>query len=172
MAVDQNFPSYTSELWLKKKKKTENKVNIIFIYKIPSNVKCPNILDSTEVLPTMCKSLLNCRDAEMWKYVHLRNTVNKRPDSATGLCFPIWGQRMWISNLVTFFFFQWLHPWHMEVTGPETESELQQHCSNSVSFNPLHQAGGSHLYLCSDPGHCNGILNPLHHSRNSLILSS
>lgn len=69
MSVDQNFPSYTSELWLKKK--TENKVTIIFI--TPSNVECANILDTAKVLLIMMrKSLPNCRDVEMWKYVHLR----------------------------------------------------------------------------------------------------
>lgn len=64
MSVDQNFPSYISELWLKKQ--PENKVNIIFI--TPSNVKCANILDTARVLPNMmCKSLPHRRDVEMWK---------------------------------------------------------------------------------------------------------
>lgn len=70
MSADQNFPSYTSELWLKKKIKTENKVNIIFITSL--NVKCSNILDPTNTANYYCKMLLNCRDVEMWKYVHLR----------------------------------------------------------------------------------------------------
>ena len=45
-----------------------------------------------------------------------------------------------------FFFFLWLHPQHVEVSGPETESELaaatlHHSCGNAGSFNPLHWAG-------------------------------
>ena len=54
----------------------------------------------------------------------------------------------------------------MEVLRTETESKPQ--LGNAASFNPLGQAWGSNLCLCSHPCYCSQILNPLCHSGNSL----
>ena len=42
-------------------------------------------------------------------------------------------------------------------------------CGNTGSFTPLALGQGSNLCLCSHLSHCSQILNPLSHSRNSLI---
>lgn len=66
MSDDQNFPSYTSELLLKGKK-TENKVNIIFI--TPSNVQCSNILNTAKMLLIMTVSCFSVD--EMLKFENM-----------------------------------------------------------------------------------------------------
>ena len=78
------------------------------------------------------------------------------------------------SFLFLFFFFEWLHPWHMEVLGPETESEPQlqpipqlwQH----LIIQPTVPGQGLNSCLHSDPSCCSQILNLLNHSGNSLCI--
>ena len=53
------------------------------------------------------------------------------------------------SYLFFFFFFKWLHPWHMEIPRPET----------APTADPLTHSDGLHLH--SNPSYCSQVLNPL-----------
>ena len=49
--------------------------------------------------------------------------------------------------------------------------DLCHSCSNTRSFNPLHQAQGWNLWLSRDWSHYSLILNPLCYDRNSITIS-
>ena len=65
----------------------------------------------------------------------------------------------------------WLHPRHLEVSGPGLNLNhsygLHCSCGNARSCNALCQ--GWNLHLHSDLSCCSQILNPWCHSRNSLL---
>lgn len=69
------------------------------------------------------------------------------------------------------FFSLQLHPWHMEILGPGTESERKLQPTSQLRqhqiLRPTVPGQGSNQHLCSELSHCNRILNPLHDSRNS-----
>ena len=60
----------------------------------------------------------------------------------------------------TIFFFKWLNPQCMEVSVPGIESKLE--LWQCQILYPTIPGWGTNLHLCSDPGHCSWILNPLH----------
>ena len=69
----------------------------------------------------------------------------------------------------------WLHPWHMEVPRPGTESEHscnpRHSCGNTRFFNPLCWAGDQTSVSTETCTTSIGFLTPLHHSRKSKVLS-